>query len=236
MEKPLLGPNLNPSVFKTFGSSSLSPVHAVPVLCALQMLRELAGNYQGGALFYKRKNSSEILISCLKSHSKLRDPPGRFGEAPMAPGSTLGPTVTLQVCAPGRCRATGGSRGQNGRGEGRSSRRGKPVHPDRMHRHAGAPGPTSCQRGHPSPPWGRKPGARWRGVEEESHLPLCPLRKIKPQENTLKRGVKRTSSNRAQQSRETSLWGWRAGLALGAGEARGPGQRWGRGEAPHPGP
>lgn len=59
MEKPLLGPNLNPSVTKTFRSSSLSPSHTVPVMCAPQMLRELAGmaleSHHEAALFYKKK-------------------------------------------------------------------------------------------------------------------------------------------------------------------------------------
>lgn len=184
VEKPLLGPNLNPSTSKTLWSSGLPPSHTVPVMCAPPTLRELAGmtlgNHLGAALFY-RKSRPERLVSCLESHSKLTDrmervpggrrarhfpyPPGRLGEVPVAPRSTLGPGVTLQVSALGRCRSTGGTRGQKARGEGRSSRRGKPVHPDRMHRHAGAPGPTSCQRGHPSPPWGRnlaRAGAGWR--------------------------------------------------------------------------
>lgn len=65
MEKPLLGLNLNPSIYKTFWSSSMSPLQAVPVLCAPQMLRELAGNHHGAALFYK-KSSPENLIKLPK--------------------------------------------------------------------------------------------------------------------------------------------------------------------------
>lgn len=76
MEKPLLGPNLNPSMSKTFWSSGLRPSHTVPLMCAPQMLRELAGmtlgNHHGAALFYK-KSRPERLVSCLESHSKLTD-------------------------------------------------------------------------------------------------------------------------------------------------------------------
>lgn len=51
--------------------------------------------------------------------------------------------------------------------------------------------------------------------------PLPLSMKTKAGGGEQKRGVEGTSSNRTQQSRGTSLWGRRAGLALEVEEARG---------------
>lgn len=143
------------------------------------------------------------------------------GKTPVAPTPDR-PWVTLQVSAPGRCWSAGGTRGRSARGEGRRPRvQARETGALRPH----AP-PRGCTRPHFLPEGAPKPAlgqetwrARGRGRKPPPSA-TSPQNKSPSLKKKMKRGVKGTSSNRAQQSRETSLWGRRAGRARGAEEAQ----------------
>ncbi|XP_071068829.1 uncharacterized protein [Dasypus novemcinctus] len=151
-----------------------------------------------------------------QNSEKISPTPG-----PPEGGASSACTGQLQARRGLRARARGQGRRPLPRGQ-------KPGHPDRLQRHAGAPGPASCQGGTQAR-LGEETGPAGK---RKKAAPSPPSRQNKTpgnKRNGESRGLVPTQPSKAEQP----LWGAEGSPALGAGEAR-AGQEVGGGGSPKP--